>query len=101
MNLKKKELKVNVPYQKEHPEQKEDEKYIGNCIDKVWDQILWKTKRKGVKPLRQTTGEFINSKKLYPVFIKQQEYVDYIEGKFNLIDNQPKKLLIKKKLKRK
>lgn len=63
-----------------HPEQKEDEIWMGNTIKKIYDGIKWKTKRKGNKILIGSNLQ--QHSELFPFFIKIQEYIDFYEGKF-------------------
>ena len=84
-----------------HPEQRKDEKFIVNANENAWEKIKWRTKRKGKKSFHITTNEPLDSG-LFPVFIKKQEYDDYIQGKFDMTDLEKEKKgsLVKKKLKR-
>lgn len=85
MLLKKYKLKVKRELIK-HPEQKDDEIFIGNGNEYSFKQIGWKTKRKGNKAYSLLpflkTGELVLVKNLFPVFIKKDEYISYRDGKF-------------------
>lgn len=98
--IKKPILKKSLINYESHPEQKDDELFIGNASERSFKNILWKTKRKGKIPYSVVTGKPLVDSNLFPIFITKQEKQDYIEGKFNLSDNLPNKNKVKLKLKR-
>lgn len=66
-----------------HPEMKKDEVFIGNGDDGTFNDITWKTKRRGKKAYNYIQNKFNEVlPKLFPIFISKQEMEDYRNSKF-------------------
>ena len=77
------------PKEIKHPEQKDDEIFIGNDIDSSFKASTgWKTKRRGKQAYQQlpflTDGTLIpvNNKAMFPTFIKKEEFNQKQEERF-------------------
>ena len=94
--IKKKKGKVEVF---KHPEMEDGERWIGNGNEYTWKQIAWTTKRKGKVPYGVISNKPMDGRegRFFPIFIKEQEYQDYIQKKFNMKDLEEKNGTIKKK----
>lgn len=56
--------------QQKHPEIREGEVFVTNCMPSVFPQIGWKTKRRGIVAYDRDGTPV---KEMFPVFIQQSE----------------------------
>jgi hypothetical protein len=61
----------NRNYNKTHPELRDGEMFLTNCVEETYDPIGWNTKRMGA--VAYTTGG-VPLPKYRPVFVQRKEY---------------------------
>lgn len=88
-------LKSNKPKKDlKHPEQKNDERFIGNDNDYSYKKLGYKTKRKGQQAYELLPflkeGKLIKIKGLFPTFIQNSEYYKLQSSRFELAEERKK-----------